>query len=245
MKTLPKAEPLPARAANCAVVDCSVCEVRHLVFCAALKDEEIGSLARLASRRRVTANELLFQEGDPADDVFNLVAGTLKLYKLLPDGRRQITGFLFPGDFLGLASRHGYSYAAEAVSDCVLCRFPRLRLEALFRAYPGIESRLFAYANDELAAAQEQMLLLGRKTAIERVASFLNRLAQRGGEPGQGAEGLPLPMSRADIADYLGLTIETVSRTFTRLKEQRLIDLPSPRSLVVTNAAALKELAEG
>src|SRR3990172_9427962 len=101
MKTLPKAEPLPARAANCVAADCSVCEVRHLTFCAALKDEEIGSLARLASRRRVTANELLFQEGDPADDVFNLLAGTLKLYKLLPDGRRQITGFLFPGDFLG------------------------------------------------------------------------------------------------------------------------------------------------
>lgn len=229
---------------SCSASDCAVCDVRHLTFCAALKEEEVGSLADIASRRRVGQNEMLFQEGDPARDVFNLISGTLKLYKLLPDGRRQITGFLFAGDFLGLASRQGYSYAAEAVTDCLLCRFPREKLETLFRSFPGIERRLFGFANDELAAAQDQMLLLGRKTASEKIASFLLKLSEKGAHQAAAAE-LPLAMSRADIADYLGLTIETVSRTMTRLKANGLIGLPGPRSVVIKNLGALRQLADG
>lgn len=244
VKSLPKAQPSSERHLGCAA-DCAACEVRHLAFCAALEDHEIGALAEIASRRRVARNEMIFQEGDPADEVFNLLSGALKLYKLLPDGRRQITGFLFAGDFLGLASSRGYSYAAEAVTDCMLCRFPRAKLEALFRKLPGIEQRLFAYANDELAAAQDQMLLLGRKTAGEKIASFLVKLAERSSRRGTAAGELPLPMSRSDIGDYLGLTIETVSRTMTRFKANGLIALPSPRTVVIKKPEALAALAEG
>jgi CRP/FNR family transcriptional regulator len=244
MELLPKAHPTNLRRRSCAAAECSACPVRELTFCAALNDSEIGELDGISSHVRLRADELLFQEGDPAVHVFNVVRGAIKLYKLLPDGRRQITGFLFTGDFLGLASRQGYAYGAEALVPCELCRFPRERLETLFDQFPGMQRRLREFANDELAAAQDQMLLLGRKTATEKVASFLLTLRQR--ENGENGDlSIPLLMNRSDIADYLGLTVETVSRTFTRLKADGIIDLPDSRDVTVCKPEALTELSEG
>lgn len=233
------------RHASCTVVDCAACAVRHLTFCAALNDDEIDRLNAIASHIHLAPEQIVFLEGDPADYHFNVVSGTVKLYKLLPDGRRQITGFLYPGDFLGLASSEGYSYGTEAVSDACLCRFPRPKLEALFELYPGMEKRILAFANDELVVAQDQMLLLGRKTALEKIASFLLSLAERAEKRGQAANPVSLPMSRSDIADYLGLTVETVSRTFTRLKEDGIIQLPASREIALVRRDELERLAEG
>ena len=122
---------------------------------------------------------MLFHEGDAADFVYNVTRGVMKLYKLLPDGRRQITGFLLPGDFLGLAGKDGYSYSAETVDAVELCRFPRRKLNELFEAFPQLERRMLKLATDELIAAQDQMVLLGRRTAAEKVAIFLLRLSER------------------------------------------------------------------
>lgn len=243
MTTLPKARPggVPA---NCGALDCAACSVRHLTFCAELSDEEIGRTGAIADHIRLGNEEMLFQEGDATNYVFNVTSGAVKLYKLLSDGRRQITGFLYPGDFLGLATSKGYSYSAEAIGDVALCRFPRTKLDALFELYPGMERRLFAFANDELAAAQDQMLLLGRKTAMEKIASFLLALEEKLKAHGNGGGDLVLPMTRNDVADYLGLTIETVSRTLTKLKDDKVIELVSARAVRFEQRDALRAMAE-
>ena len=188
----------------------------------------------------ISEGRAFIAEGDPAEHFFNITAGTAKLFKLLPDGRRQITGFASIGSFLGLAVSVTYAFGAEAVEPVHLCRFSRPRLRTLIDDLPAMEKRLLEVASNELVAAQEQMLLLGRKTARERVASFL--LARR--DP-PAAALVSLPMARTDIADYLGLTIETISRTLTRLRNEGLIDLPSPTRVRLLDPAGLNTLATG
>ncbi len=220
---------------------CAECDVRGLAVCSAVKDELLPRLTGLAVARHVEAGRTLFDEGEPAEDVFSLTEGMLKLYKLLSNGRRQIVGFLVPGDFLGLAFGRGYAYTAEAVTPVAACRFKRQQFLAMLDDCPELEKEILSRTTTELAAAQEQMLLLGRKTARERVASFIVALARRRQlDPGQP---LDLPMGRADIADYLGLTIETVSRTLTLLRKQRLIELDDRHSLRIRQPAALAAVA--
>lgn len=242
--TLPKAKSNGRRHANCAALDCQACEIRPLTFCAGLDNSEIGKLAAIVTRVSLQSQQMLFHEGDSAESVFNLTSGSIKIYKLLPDGRRQITGFLMPGDFLGLAAKSAYSYSAEASTAVEACRFPRSRLDALFGQFPQLEHRLFQIANDELVLAQDQMLLLGRKSAGEKIASFLVRLAERqesrGGEP----DHLALTMTRGDIADYLGLTIETVSRTMSQFKKQGLISQKSLTEIELIDRDQMMDRAE-
>ena len=213
-------------------------------MCAALTDEELQKVDSLVTHLDLEPGRTLFDEGDPRDFVYNVSKGVVRLCKLLPDGRRQVTGFLFPGDHLGLSAHDTYSYSAESVNDAHLCRFRTQELENLFEELPNLAIRLFSMANDELAAVQEQILLLGRKNPKEKVISFLLALSERNINRGQAASPINLPMRRADIADYLGLTVETVSRTFSRLKEDRVIGLPSADRVVIENLELLEELAE-
>ena len=196
MSVLPYARSKPEvrRGAGCAAPDCQACEIRHLTFCAGLQDHEIGALSSIVTRLRLEPKEALFYETDDPAHVFNVTSGTVRLYKLLTDGQRQITGFLLPGDFLGLAGKSGYSYGAEAITEAELCRFPRRKLDQVFDRFPQLERRLFHIASDELVAAQEQMLLLGRKTAAEKLASFLLRLSER--QQQRGAPGDPVSFLR-------------------------------------------------
>ena len=187
----------------------------------------------------------IFHEAEDADYVFNVTSGSVKLYKLLGDGRRQITSFLFHGDFHGLALNTTYSYTAEAMEPVTACRFPREKLEKLFDEFPRLEKRMLGMAVDELAAAQDQMLLLGRKTAKEKVASFLLMLARRQEHRGEESDTIQVPMSRSDIADYLGLTIETVSRTLTQLRKEATITLKDNRHIEAVGIDMLEDLAEG
>ena len=133
--------------------------------------------------------------------------------------------------------------SAEAVTHAALCRFPRKKLEDLLARYPKLESRLLGMASHELAAAQEQMLLLGRKSAREKILSFL-LYRQRHLDPTGRDASVDLPMSRTDIADYLGLTIETVSRTFTALRNEGLIELPNPHHVIFPDMDAVRDAAE-
>jgi len=222
---------------------CQTCSIRLTSVCSAMKEEEIGELAEITTLIKAAPQETIFYEGDPADHLFNVTGGGVSMFKLLPDGRRQITGFLFAGDFLGLALHDHYSYSAEAITGATFCRFPRNKLEILLDKYPKFEKRLLQTASNELAAAQDQMLLLGRKTAQERIASFLLNLSQRAMRRGQTGDKVDLPMSRADIGDYLGLTIETVSRTFTRLKKEEVIELPGVHEVAILDRAGLQDIA--
>lgn len=224
---------------------CAACEIRELSVCSALNETEIGRLRSIISSCHVDAGGTVIAEGDPATDLFNVVRGTVKLYKLLPDGRRQVTGFLFPGDFLGIALNDTYAYSAEALQPLQLCRFPRRRLEGLLTELPRLERRLLGETAHELAAAQDQMLLLGRKTAKERVASFLVTLSQRAVKRRRPATPLDISMSRTDMADYLGLTTETVSRTLTQLRQAKLIATDGRNGIDVLNMRGLMALVDG
>ena len=225
---------------------CRNCDiVREIAFCADLSHDEVKRLAAVRCHATLPASYTVFREGDLVDHVYSISNGAVKLYKLLSDGRRQIIGFLFSGDIFGLGTDDGYCYTAETITPTQVCRFTHRKLDTLMGEIPKLERRMFGMAVKDLVAAQEQMLLLGRKTAREKVATFLVKLSQRAVRAGQPASPVALPMSRADIADYLGLTIETVSRTFTQLKRDNIIGLPASGHCILNDWDALKETAEG
>ena len=189
------------------------------VICRGLDARVSDRVAGISSRQACRARQTVFYEGDPGRYVYEVIAGVLKLCKLLPDGRQQITGFLYPGQLFGLVLHGDYIYTAEAVTDVKLGRFPISQLDRMADEVPGLGRSLLALTTHELVTAQEQMLLLGRKSSAEKVASFLQRLSEANEERGDDPLLLHIPMVRSDIADYLGLTTETVSRTITKLKD--------------------------
>jgi CRP/FNR family transcriptional regulator, nitrogen fixation regulation protein len=202
----------------------------------AISARDAGSLHSFAPDQEI------FGEGDLADFLFEVVSGAVRTYKLLSDGRRQIDAFHFPGDIFGIEMGGEHRFSAEAIQEVTVRAIRRRSLDALARGEPELPSRLFAAMALSLERAQNHMLLLGRKSAREKIASFLLGLADRN----SGAKTLELPMSRADIADHLGLTIETVSRTLTQLQREKLIELPSSRRVIVLrNMAALRQLDAG
>ncbi|HYE00209.1 MAG TPA: helix-turn-helix domain-containing protein [Alphaproteobacteria bacterium] len=202
----------------------------------------LDALARTVALAR---DATLFAEGDDADFVYVVVSGTIRIHKTLPDGRRQITGFLGAGDFLGLSAGESHVYSAEAVTAASVKRIDRSRFEAVAATDAALQRQLMAFTSSELLAAQDQMLLLGRKTARERLCSFLLALAEKARRRGEGGERIALPMSRTDIADHLGLTLETVSRTVTQLKTSGLIRLLDGQRVQLADIAGLRAIAQG
>lgn len=201
-------------------------------------------LTSVSALQKVKTGKTLFAEGDSADTVFEVVQGILKLYKLLPDGRRQIMGFVSTDKLIGFSDEDMYEYTAEAVTDVSLCRYSRAQFNRLLDEVPGFARRVLNARSQDLQSAQDQMLLLGRKTAIERMATFLLNLCKLQPLPA-GGQSIRVPMTRGDIADYLGLTIETVSRTLTKLKRERVISLPQAAEIKLMNRERLEELASG
>ncbi|MEC9346604.1 MAG: helix-turn-helix domain-containing protein [Pseudomonadota bacterium] len=228
---------------------CDHCTVRHKALCGALSRDELADLNRIARTRRFVAGESIMSAGEDSGFLANIVGGVVKLTKIMADGRQQIVGLQFAPDFLGRAFRKNAAYHAEAATDVELCLFPRTPFESLLRAKPDMEQRLLEETLDELDSAREWMLLLGRKTAQEKVASFLCMIARRSPQAGCHHESAPvephymLPLSRTDIADYLGLTIETVSRQISKLKSQGIIRLHGIREFSVRDLAELTEIA--
>lgn len=215
---------------------CQNCEVRDKAICAALNDDELRELSAIATAVKQRAGGTVFYEGDDSTYLFNVVTGAIRLSKLLPDGRRLITGFLFPGDFLGLSVSDTYAYTAETLTKASLCRFKRTSLANIMERFPKLEHQLLNLASNELEQAQDHLMILGRKTATERLVSILLKLSERIGHNEDGGLLIDLPMSRIDLADYAGLTIETVSRTFTYLRTEGLISMPNARSVVIPAA---------
>lgn len=202
---------------------CRTCKIRSASICACLSLEELDLLDAMAHPQSFAPKETIFVQGQPAHAVYNVTSGMVRLYKLLPDGRRQIVGFALPGDFLGLAMRDAYGFSADAVDPVTACAFSRSAYSALVDSKPHLLRRLHDYATHELTLAQEQMMLLGRRNAQERLVCFLLAMRERWARLGNSSPTISLPMSRQDIADFLGLTIETVSRTFSRLVRDRTI----------------------
>ncbi len=232
-------------AKSAATAHCIECGARGRSVCNAISERDLDRLAAVAVPKRIEKGQVFIEEGEAAVDFFNITTGTAKLYKMLPDGRQQITGFAGSGHFLGLAVSDTYAFTAEAIETVDLCRFSRPKLRALLDDFPLLEKRLLETACNELVAAQEQMLLLGRKTARERVASFLASRHTETVGCGKRSERVALPMTRAEIADYLGLTIETVSRTLTRFKSEGKISLPSRDEVEIIDPHWLLGVATG
>ncbi|MDT9600886.1 cyclic nucleotide-binding domain-containing protein [Sphingosinicella rhizophila] len=225
---------------------CLACDVRTIAVCGVLDCGDLARMRTLGRTMRLKAGQPIFHEGDQATRVFTVTSGTLKLYKLLADGRRQITGFMFPGDFMGISVDDEHAFTVEALDDAILCSFPRNRFDEFAGEHPQLERELYRLATHELAAAQRQMVLLGRKTAVERLASFFITLLDRTGKMVEdGREYIDLPMSRSDVADYLGLTKETVSRVLALLKDQRLIRLDTLNRIEILDGGRLVDMAEG
>jgi len=228
---------------------CDHCAVRHKSVCGALSADELIRLNKIASTRKMEAGETILSDEVDVTFFANIVSGVVKLTKMLPDGRQQLIGLQFPSDFLGRAYGKANPYFAEAVTDVELCCFKQDPFEELLQDYPALERRLFENTLDELDAAREWLLLLGRKSAVEKVASFLLMLVRRASlvgcarfNPGSSAV-IELPLGRADIADFLGLTIETVSRQFAALKAEGAVDFRDSRHCEIVDSALLSSLA--
>jgi CRP/FNR family nitrogen fixation transcriptional regulator len=189
----------------------------------------------MGARMRFSRNAEIFGEDEPADYLYKVASGAVRICKLMSDGRRQIGAFYLPGDVFGLESDAVHLFSAEAVGDCEVLVVKRSAFMAETARQPDLVSQLWTQTMDHLKRAQSHMLLLGRKNAQERIAAFLLELAERLSCSGD----IKLPMSRQDIADYLGLTIETVSRTLTQLERDGLIAIPVSRQIVLRNRAAL------
>ncbi|MGF1593990.1 MAG: helix-turn-helix domain-containing protein [Kiloniellaceae bacterium] len=203
------------------------------LICRSLDDEEMRQLDRLATTVSLPPGRYVFHEGDRNDSLYDVAAGALSLSKLLPDGRRQVVGFRFAGDLLGLSAGREHAFSAEALAPVSLYRFDRRGFAQLSIAHPEVERRLLSLASDELLRAQEHLLILGRKTATERLASVLIWLVRRIGRQDRDGWRVDLPMTRTDLADYIGLTTETVSRTFAHLRGEGVIYTYGVRSLRV------------
>lgn len=193
----------------------------------------------LGSARLVVKDEEIFAEGDRAAYFYKVVSGAVRTFKLLSDGRRQIDAFHLPGDIFGLESGDEHRFSAEALGDATIVAYRRCSLDVLATRDQAFANQVIASMMRSLERAQEHMLLLGRKHALEKIATFLLVMSERLTEDGH----VDLPMSRMDIADHLGLTIETVSRSLTQLERQGIIELPAHRrSIVLRDKAALERL---
>ncbi|MGI9404598.1 MAG: helix-turn-helix domain-containing protein [Hyphomicrobium sp.] len=200
---------------------------------------------RTATPRLLQAREHIFFDGDPKDYVYQVEKGAVCLYKTLPDGRRQIVDFAYPGDIVGLSTLKTHVFSAQAIALTRLRCLAVGLLEEMARNDPRVGVQLYQALSDQLLSAHDLLLTVGQRNATERLAALLMALSRRNERGGADPERVALPMTRADIADFLSLTIETVSRTFTKLRQSGFIDLAHSSLVVIRDRRALGRLATG
>ncbi len=224
---------------------CVACKARLNSLCAVLEPEELERLAKHSMHTSHLAGEALAVEGEEITGYASVLSGVVKLSRVLRDGRQQVVGLQFPTDLIGRLFGVASPLTVEAASEVALCRFPKSVLETLVAANPDLKQRLLDRSLQELDDAREWMVTLGRKNAAERIAGLLLLVADRSGLPSaaENTVAFDLPISRGDIADFLGLTIETVSRQFSRLRNEQIIEISGRRRVVVTDLRRLRERA--
>lgn len=227
---------------------CSTCLVRNRAICSALAEDELVTLNRMGRQRTVGAGQSLIWEGDDSLMVANVIEGVLKLTTSTSDGREQIVGIVYPSDFIGRPFGAESQHTVTALTEATVCAFTRGDFDGFARQHPDLEHKLLQRTLTELDRARHWMLLLGRKSANERIASFLLEMSERLVEGGCDGANSPLrrfvlPFGRQQIADVLGLTIETVSRQLTRMRSDGIIDLPSRREIEIHDRERLEEMA--
>lgn len=238
---------VPTNIASRAHDRCADCAIRHRAVCSDCEESELLMLDEIKTYRTYRAGEEIVGMGEELGMLGSVVEGVVRLSKLTADGRRQMVGLLFPSDFIGRPGRSRALFDTVAATDVRLCLFERRRFEKLLGDIPTMEQRLLEMTLDELDAAREWMLLLGRKTAREKIASFIAMAARRSAAlmrraPDDG-DVVPMPLSREEIGDFLGLTIETVSRQIGALKKEGVIVLHDARRIGVPDFEALLDAA--
>jgi len=226
---------------------CGDCPIRHRAVCARCETDELTRLDTIKYYRSFEAGQTIIWSGDKMEFVGSVVSGIATLTQTMEDGRTQMVGLLLPSDFVGRPGRDGAAYDVVATTDIVMCCFRKKPFEQMMAETPHIAQRLLQMTLDELDAAREWMLVLGRKTAREKIASLLSIIARRdaslsdGGPPAQMV--FDLPLTREAMADYLGLTLETVSRQMSALKKDEVIFLEGKRHVTIPDMGRLMEEA--
>lgn len=202
---------------------CLHCPVRKLSICAALHGAELITLSNLRPTVHYKQNMTLVDQDEPAEAVHIVTEGVVRLHTLLPDGRRQVVGFALPGDFLGYIVGDIYTCSAVALGEVTTCRFSRKIFDEILDKMPHLLRSMYAAVARELSFAQRHMMLLGHYSAQEKLTAFLIQMHDRWQRVNGASTHVPLPMLQQDIADYLGLTVETVCRMLRQMARQKLV----------------------
>lgn len=220
---------------------CGNCPIRHRAICARCDDDELSQLEAMKVYTSFEAGQPIVWRGDELTHLSSVVVGIASLSRTLEDGRTQMVGLLLPSDFIGRPGREFVDFDVTALTDVTLCQFQRKPFEELVKEVPHISQRFMEMALDELNAAREWMVLLGRKTAREKIATFIEMIVRRDTMPLHGTQDHVLPLTREEIANFLGLTLETVSRQLSQMKKQGIVSFSDRRSFSIIDLEALHE----
>ena len=223
---------------------CSLCKIRSYSFCRCLNDDQLEIFSKVSFEKKFTDKENIFLQNDPSTHLYNITEGNVKIYQLLDDGRIQIIGFLYPGDFFGTYKNNKYNYSAEAIGNLRVCVFDQRILDKYMDQNPILAKELLNQTSYELTLAQDRMTVMGRLNAIEKIAIFFINISNQRKRIGWQSNPISLSMTRQDIADYLGLTIETVSREISKLKSSNIIKIISSKQLFINDIEKLKQISK-
>ena len=223
---------------------CSECNIRPYSFCRCLKEEKLKEFSKISSEKKFKNKENIFLQQDDAKNIYNITEGNVKIYQLIDDGRIQIIGFLYPGDFFGSYKNGKYNYCAEAIGNARVCIFEQKKLDYYIENNMALAKELLNQTSHELTLAQDRMGVLGKLDATERLAKFLMNISEQRKRIGWKNNPLSLPMTRQDIADYLGLTIETVSREVSKLKTSNIVKVLSAKQIYINDFDKLSNLSK-
>ncbi len=221
---------------------CAVCKIRSYSFCRCLHDDQLKVFSEISAEKEFRDKQTIFLQQGPSRHLYNITKGNIKIYKLLSDGRIQIIGFLYPGDFFGSYKKGKYNYSSEAIGNVRLCVFRQEVLDEYLEKNMNLSKELLHITSHELTLAQDRMGVLGKMNANERVAKFILNISDQRARIGWQDNPISLPMTRQDIADYLGLTLETVSREITRFKTSNLIKAMTSKQIFISDREKLTNL---
>ena len=219
---------------------CSICKVRTYSFCRCLDEDKLKDFSSVSFEKSFLNKQNIFLQNDQSDYLYNITEGNVKIYQLLDDGRIQIIGFLYPGDFFGSYRNNKYNYCAEAIGDLKTCVFNQKILDKYLDENPILAKELLNKTSFELTLAQDRLTVLGKLNAAERLVKFLLNISEQRNRIGWKNNPISLPMTRQDIADYLGITIETVSRELSNLKTSNIIKIITSKQIYLSNTEELK-----
>ena len=223
---------------------CAVCKIRPYSFCRCLPEEKLRIFSEISKEKEFKDKETIFLQQEDAKNLYNITKGNIKIYRLLSDGRIQIIGFLYPGDFFGSYKKGRYNYSAEAIGEVRTCVFNQEILDSYLEKNMNLAKELLHMTSHELTLAQDRMEVLGKMNANERIAKFFLNISEQRSRIGWQSNPVSLPMTRQDIADYLGLTLETVSREITRFKTSNIIKLINTKQIFIVDKEKLSAVCQ-